>query len=318
MAKRKTGFVYDPIFLKHETGHWHPECPDRIRHVLATLQKTPEFDNLVHIKPRKATHECLENVHTKEYWHRVREACRRGHEYLDCEDVRICPASFDVALMAAGAGLALADALFDKRIQNGFALIRPPGHHAEVNKAMGFCLFNNIAILVQYCRKKYGIDRIFILDWDVHHGNGTQHIFEKNSSVFYVSLHQYPFYPGTGSQYETGYGDAEGTTLNCPMPAGSGDREYVKVFEKTIIPVMQKFQPELVCISAGFDAHSEDPLAEIQLSTEMYGWMTQQILTMSDALCAGRVLSLLEGGYNLNVLGPCIASHLEALNGTPS
>jgi acetoin utilization deacetylase AcuC-like enzyme len=234
---------------------------------------------------------------------------------LDTPDVGISEKSYEIALLAAGGGLALADQIMQGKIQNGFGLVRPPGHHAEKELAMGFCIFNNIAILAKYLQKKHGLEKILILDWDVHHGNGTQHTFYEDPSVLYVSLHQYPFYPGTGASHEMGSGRGKGFTLNCPMPAGSGDKDYETAFLKKILPKVRDFKPEFVLISAGFDAHFADPLASINLSTEFYGWMTERMMEIAGKHSSGRIISLLEGGYNLDYLPHCIATHLAVLAG---
>lgn len=203
----------------------------------------------------------------------------------------------------------------EKKVSNGFGLLRPPGHHAEAGHAMGFCLFNNIAVLARYLQKKHGIGRVMILDWDVHHGNGTQHSFEEDPSVLYISLHQWPFYPGTGAADERGKGKGEGFTLNCPLPAASSDRDYQHAFEKAIWPKVNAFKPEFVLISAGFDAHRSDPLGGMNLSEKCFHWMTLEIMAMAEKYASGRVVSLLEGGYNLSMLPICIAEHLKGLIG---
>ena len=201
-------------------------------------------------------------------------------------------------------------------IDNGFALLRPPGHHAEHAQAMGFCLFNNVAILTRYLQRRHGLDKIAIVDWDVHHGNGTQHSFEADPSVLYVSTHQYPYYPGTGAASETGVGRGQGVTVNCPMPAGSVDADYEQVFTQQIMPKLDAFAPECVIVSAGFDAHRDDPLADIQLSTEFFSWMSERLMEVAARHAAGRLVSVLEGGYNLDRLGDCVTAHLKILSGS--
>src|SRR3989338_7889865 len=213
-----TGFIYDPKFLDHDPGPHHPECPQRLIRTMELLQSLDWFKNLKSIDPEPASTDWIACVHSKNYIRRVKEACEKGERMMDTPDVGISEASYEVALLAAGAALTLADEMMQGDIQNGFALLRPPGHHAEPETAMGFCLFNNIAILACYLQKKYHLEKILILDWDVHHGNGTQHAFETDPSVLFVSLHQYPFYPGTGAYSETGTGKGKGATLNCPMP----------------------------------------------------------------------------------------------------
>ena len=201
------------------------------------------------------------------------------------------------------------------KLDNGFALVRPPGHHAEAGTALGFCLLNSVAITARYLQQHYGIDKVLILDWDVHHGNGTQHSFEDDPSVLFISTHQYPHYPGTGAHTETGVGRGQGATLNCPMPAGSTDSQYETVWREKILPKIAEFGPEVVLLSAGFDAHAADPLASINLSTDFFGWMTERMLEVADQHADGRLVSLLEGGYDLNALAECVDLHVAHLSG---
>lgn len=308
-----TGFLYDPIFLEHDTGPGHPECARRLTATLEYLQQQDWFAQLLPLKPKAIDRHWLLQVHTADYIQRVEAACRNGAPYLDTPDVSISQRSYEVALYAAGSGLVLADELLAGRIDNGFALLRPPGHHAEADMALGFCLFNNIAILARYLQQQHGLERIAILDWDVHHGNGTQHAFESDGSVLYASIHQYPFYPGSGGDQETGHAAGRGTTLNCPVPAGTTDQDYEQLFRQRILPAIANFQPDILLVSAGFDAHRSDPLAGVSLSTEFYGWMTQRIMETADHHAGGRLLSLLEGGYDLQALPHCIAAHLKTL-----
>ena len=308
-----TGFAFDAKFAEHNTGPGHPEKPERVIAVTSHLETLPWTERLLTVAPRPADLQWIESVHSYAYMRRAASACASGQAYLDSTDVEISRRSYDVALLAAGAGLSLADSMMNGEITNGFALVRPPGHHAEVDTALGFCLFNNIAILARYLQKQYGLDKIAIIDWDVHHGNGTQHAFEADPSVLYVSTHQYPFYPGTGAASEQGVGRGKGSVVNCPMPAGATDSLYRLAFAERIIPALERFAPEAILISAGFDAHAEDPLAEVQLSTDAFTWMTQQLLEVADRHAEGRVISLLEGGYNLSRLGECVATHLNEL-----
>ncbi len=310
-----TGFVYDPRFLEHDTGEGHPECAARLEATLAHLRAQPWFGRLAQVAAAAAPREAVARVHAEAYIDRAAAACRAGQPFLDTLDVAISPQSCDVALLAAGAPLELADRLVRGEIDNGFALLRPPGHHAEHRMALGFCLFNNVAILARHLQAVHGLDKILIVDWDVHHGNGTQHLFEEDPSVFYVSTHQYPYYPGTGAAYETGNGRGQGATLNCPMPAGATDDAYQRAFMELILPRIEHFRPEAVLISAGFDAHRDDPLAQINLSTAMYGWMTERLMEVAQHHSGGRILSLLEGGYNLDELPRCVAAHVEVLAG---
>lgn len=314
-ARAPTGLVYDPRFLEHDTGPGHPECAARLEAAMRHLERLPWFTRLVPIAPRAAEPEWLQLVHAADYIERAAQACRQGASHLDTLDVAISPRSFDVALLAAGGALELADRVVAGELANGFALLRPPGHHAERRMALGFCLFNNIAVLARYLQKRHGLEKIAILDWDVHHGNGTQHAFEEDPSVLYVSTHQYPFYPGTGAAYETGSGRGQGATINCPMPAGATDDAYTRAFMEVILPRLELFKPQAVLISAGFDAHRDDPLAQINLSTGMYGWMSERMMEIADHYAGGRLISLLEGGYHLERLPECIAEHLRVLAG---
>lgn len=308
-----TGFCHDERFLQHDTGVGHPERPERISAVLKHINTQVWRNQLNAVEIVSANSRWLRTVHDSTYIARAKAACKQGHTHLDSMDVAISPKSYAVAKLAVGAGLSLADEIMSGNIHNGFALLRPPGHHAEQDGALGFCLFNNIAILAKYLQQQYGLDKIAIIDWDVHHGNGTQHTFEADPSVLYVSTHQYPYYPGTGSASETGISKGKGTILNCPMRAGSSDASYELAFREKILPALDKYAPEAILISAGFDAHFSDPLAEIKLSTEFFAWMTKRILEIADKHAKGRLISLLEGGYNLNTLGPCVAAHLTEL-----
>lgn len=310
-----TGLLHDPRFLIHDAGPGHPEQPARLSASLEYLQTLPWFQELEQIKPRAAEEDWVAEIHSWEYMKRAKTSCREGRTHLDTQDVGICEASYDTAMLAAGGALELADAVMAGSVKNGFAMLRPPGHHAEEDFAMGFCLFNNAAILARYLQKKHGLEKILILDWDVHHGNGTQHAFYEDPSVFYASLHQFPFYPGTGAILEKGIGRGKGTTLNCPMPAGSGDKEYEEAFQKKIFPAVESFKPDAMILSAGFDAHTKDPLAGINLTTEFFGWMTGCVMEMAERHSEKRIISLLEGGYNLEHLPQSIAAHLAVLAG---
>lgn len=310
-----TGFIFDQAFLHHQTGAGHPECAARLSATMKHLTTLPLYEDLEHYKPLPVEQEFIAANHSPAYLDRARQTCANGYSFLDSMDVTVSEASYDVAIKAAGATLALAEGVINQEIDNGFALVRPPGHHAEYDQAMGFCILNNVAILARYLRARHGLDKVMILDWDVHHGNGTQHTFEKDPSVLFVSTHQYPFYPGTGAWSETGIGRGRGATVNCPMRAGSGDEDYEAAFMEKILPEIDEFKPEFIIISAGFDAHRDDPLGEINLSTGFYGWMTARVMEMADKHAAGRIVSVLEGGYNLAMLPLCIEEHLKGLSG---
>ncbi|MCL0045962.1 histone deacetylase, partial [Nitrospinaceae bacterium] len=239
-------------------------------------------------------------------------SCRNGEQNLDGDTV-ICTESWDAAILSAGAGLTAVDQIISGQLDNAFAAIRPPGHHAEKDRSMGFCLFNNVAIAARYAIKKYNLNRVCIFDWDVHHGNGTQHSFYSDPSVHYSSIHQYPFYPGTGDKIETGTGDGLGTTLNFPLEAFSGDLVYLDIVENKLIPVIQNFKPDLIIISAGFDAHKDDPLAQMKISSDCYRKMTLMLLKVAEEVCDGRLFSMLEGGYNHKALADSVFEHVNAL-----
>ena len=309
----RTGFSYDPVFLDHDTGAGHPECKERLQSTIDYLSGQNRLSELINIESRYAGIDQIEQVHSSEYIERARQTCLSGGLFLDSPDVTISRNSFDIALKAAGSGLQLADAVVANNIDNGFGLLRPPGHHAEKGMALGFCVFNNIAVLARYLQKTHGLDKILILDWDVHHGNGTQHLFEQDPSVLYISTHQFPFYPGTGRYDDTGTGRGTGATLNCPMSAGASDTHYTAAFNEKILPKINEFRPEIILISAGFDAHADDPLADIRLSTQFYSCMTEWLMEKAEKYCQGKIISLLEGGYNLQRLPECIDAHLTQL-----
>ena len=311
--KLKTGLVYSERFQDHNTGHNHHERPARVSFAYNFLKKSDLFNDLAVISPKAATLKQIKSVHTKYYIEHVERACSKGEHMLDSVDTAISHNSYQVALLAAGGVIHLVDTVMKGKIRNGFALIRPPGHHAEKEKALGFCIFNNVAIAAKHLQEKYGLKRILIIDWDVHHGNGTQHIFEEDPSVFFFSVHQHPFYPGTGTEAEIGRGPGEGFTLNVPLKAGSGDPEYRYVFEEILYPKAVAFKPEFILISAGFDAHREDPLAHMNLSDEMYGFFTDIAMKIAAENGHERVVSVLEGGYQLEAISRSIYIHLKHL-----
>ncbi len=312
---RKTAFLYDERFMEHETGDRFPENNARLTATLSHLKQQPWFGDMLHLKANSVDREWLEKIHHSEFIDATQQLCEAGARNLNDPDVRVCSKSYEVATLATGGVLKLVTSVMEGEVDNGFALVRPPGHHAEADRAMGFCLFNNVAVAAKYVQTHYGLEKVLILDWDVHHGNGTQHSFEEDPSVFFVSLHQYPLYPGTGAHSESGIGRGRNATLNCPMPAGCGDDLYREAFVEKIFPAIHKFKPDVILISAGFDAHKADPLAQINLSSEFYGWMSHQMLEFADQYSQGRLISMLEGGYDLNALPICISKHLIELMG---
>ena len=293
---------YHPDFLNHDTGLGHPECPGRLKACIETLENCDFADQLVWKSPRSATEEELSWIHTAQHIERIEQACESGGGYLDA-DTPVCPESYDIAKKSAGAWL---DGV--NEVLNGnstLILSRPPGHHAERNRAMGFCLFSNASLAATYALKQNGINKVCIFDWDVHHGNGTQDIVQNNPDIYYVSIHQFPFYPGTGSQMEKGNFN---NVLNIPVPSGFGSTEYKQIFHDQVFPFIQNFHPDLLIISAGFDAHQNDPLAGINLEADDFTIMTKRCLEIQPNLLLG-----LEGGYDLEALGQCCVGVCEEL-----
>ena len=309
----EVGFFTHPLFLEHDTGPGHPESPRRLEAILRMLDGEPFAGRLVRVDdfPRRAP-ASLYGVHDRQYVESVRQRIEAGATVLDFGDTRVCPASYDAALKAADAAADAALRVWSGELTRAFVATRPPGHHAERAGAMGFCIFNNIAVAASQLLEA-GAARVAIVDWDVHHGNGTQAAFYAEPRVLYVSLHQFPHYPGTGSAGERGVGEAEGTTLNIPMPAGSGDEEYLEAFEEQVVPAVDQFAPEAILVSAGFDAHADDPLAGMRLSTEAYAEMTRRLRLAAGRHCDGRIVSFLEGGYNLVALCEALGAHLLEL-----
>jgi acetoin utilization deacetylase AcuC-like enzyme len=304
------GLVLHDDYLQHETGPAHPEKPARLRAIVDHLEATGIARDAVPIQPRAAETAWIEQVHAPEYVRRVRETCAGGRSIIDSMDTVISARSYEVSLLAAGGALAAADAVVEGRVAGAFCAVRPPGHHALSDLAMGFCLFNNVAIAARYLQRRHGIERVLIVDWDVHHGNGTQDAFYEDPSVFFFSIHQYPFYPGTGASAETGAGEGRGFTLNAPMPAGRGDDDYLRVFEETLGPRVASFRPQFILISAGFDAHRADPLGGMNLTEEGYARLTSLVRSWAAEHCAGRIVSMLEGGYDLGALARSVATHV--------
>ncbi|MCE9590060.1 MAG: histone deacetylase [Planctomycetes bacterium] len=310
-----TGFVYSPRFLDHDTGRDHPERPDRLRAIVDRLKTHHIWDDLTHIPFGPAPLEWVERLHDRTYIERVKQACEAGERFIDTADSAISPASYEVALLAAGGAIAAADAVASGRVHNAFCASRPPGHHAERDRSMGFCLFNNVAIAAEYLIRHHGLSRITIVDFDVHHGNGTQHLFENRCDVLYVSLHEHPMhqYPGTGFTHERGVAGGEACTLNIPLDPGSGDGEYRRAVLDLVTPAIEKHRPDALLLSAGFDAVDGDPLGHMRVSPHGFQWMTRHLKRLAESLCGGRVVSILEGGYDLRLLAECVSLHLTAL-----
>lgn len=298
--------------VHHETGFGHPERPERLTYLSRYLEDTGLLGDLPQADARPALDEELNGVHPQPYVEHVRRVIEGGEPALDA-DTTVSRGSLEAAYRSAGAGLTALDMMAKKKFNRFFCSVRPPGHHAEADRAMGFCLFNNVAAAAVYARRKGLADRVLIIDWDVHHGNGTQHIFETSPHVFYYSMHQFPFYPGTGAAHEIGKGEGEGYTLNRPLKAGRKDRDYLKLFEKDLQLIGDRFKPELIIISAGFDAHEADPLGSMQVTTKGFAEMTRMVNALADQYSGGKILSMLEGGYDLKGLAESVSAHVEAL-----
>ena len=309
----KTGLIYDPYYLDHDMGVGHPESSNRLRAIMQQLDQSGTAARITRIEPRKAEDEWITQIHTPAYVAALhRHAPTSGRVSLD-PDTSMSPGSLTAAYLAAGGALAAVDAVMRRQVDHVFCAVRPPGHHAEAGRAMGFCLFNNVAIAARYVQRKHGLKRVLIVDWDVHHGNGTQHSFEDDPSVLFFSTHQYPHYPGTGRATERGRGAGEGFTINVPMESGEGDEEYRAVFQKSLVPAADAFKPDFVIISAGFDAHKDDPLASMGLTEEGYADLTGIVAGIARRHAEGRVLSSLEGGYHLTSLAGSVDRHIQAL-----
>jgi acetoin utilization deacetylase AcuC-like enzyme len=308
-----TAYVYDPIYLEHNLPS-HPENARRLEHILSVLEAEGMLARLELLEPRPATVEELERVHAPTLVRQVERIAQAGGGYLDM-DTYVSARSYDAALMAAGGLVRAVEAALAGEIDNGFALVRPPGHHATATRAMGFCLFNNIAVAAQAALAGGQAERVLIADFDVHHGNGTQDISADDDAIFYFSSHQYPHYPGTGHWQETGRGAGKGTLLNVPLPAQVGDAGYAQVFAELLWPLAERFRPDLILVSAGYDAHWNDPLAHMNLSLTGYAWLMQELVRMAEELCDGRIVSTLEGGYQLEVLAYGVLNSFYALLG---
>ena len=296
----KAGLVYDPIYLEHGTGD-HVENSRRLVTAMSHLRETGVEEKLTRVPARAASMEELEMIHAPEYISYVKGKAEKGGGWLDPDTV-VSPKSYEAASYAVGGGLAAVEAVVKGKVDSAFALVRPPGHHAIHDRAMGFCIFNNVAIAAKFALSRFNLKRILIADFDVHHGNGTQDAFYADPAVLYFSTHQYPFYPGTGWLNETGTGKAEGTTVNFPMVAGWGDEEYLRAFNEVLVPVARRFQPQLILVSAGFDAHWADHLAMMRASITGIARITKVLKELAAELCQGRLVFTLEGGYNLRVV----------------
>jgi acetoin utilization deacetylase AcuC-like enzyme len=312
----RTGIVKDWRYMKHDMGAFHVETPQRIQVIYKMIEEKIKFPFL-EIEPRLATEEELQLIHTPVYANSIKSTSGKERVHLD-PDTSTSAQSYEVALLAVGGVLKAIDLILEEKIQNGFALVRPPGHHAEASKAMGFCLFNNIAIGAAYLLKKHGLKRILIVDWDLHHGNGTQHSFADSAEVLYFSTHQFPHYPGTGHWREVGDGNGEGYTVNIPLSPGKTDSDYIYIFKKILHPITTEYKPEFVLVSAGFDIYEGDPLGGMQITKEGFAALTNVLTDLAKEYAQNRILFALEGGYNLQGLQDGVEQVLCQLSGEGS
>lgn len=315
MRMAATGILIDERFRRHATGPGHPESPARLEIIGAALESSSLLRECVRLEAVPATDGVIQYVHTREYLTRLDAACRQGYPYIDVPDSTICPESFEIARLAAGGVVEAVRRVARGELRRAFCAVRPPGHHAERDRSMGFCLLNNIAIAAQVLKHECGIARVLILDFDVHHANGTQHTFEADPAVLVISLHGHPnyLYPGTGYDGEVGFGLGHGYTVNIPFMPGATDEDYQAAFQQRVIPAVGRFAPQFVLVSAGFDAHADDPIGNLALSDGIYSWMTRQIVELADRHAGGRVVSVLEGGYDPGVLARCVPAHVRDL-----
>jgi acetoin utilization deacetylase AcuC-like enzyme len=313
----KTGIVKDWRYVEHNMGTGHPESPERIRAIYERLEKEKELDSLSVIAPRPATEKEIALIHTQEYIEQIKQTAGCERTFLD-PDTSTCARSYEVALLAAGGLIEAADRIMDGKVQNAFALVRPPGHHAEASQAKGFCIFNNVAIAAQYLVEKRGLRRILIVDWDLHHGNGTQNAFYPRDDILFFSTHQFPYYPGSGHWSEVGKGKGEGFTVNVPLGSGKTNDDFLFIYRKLLSPIATAYKPEFILVSAGFDIFAGDPLGGMEVSVTGFGALAAELMSLAKQTAQNRLLFTLEGGYNLFGLQDGVRSVLLALSGRGS
>ena len=301
----RTAYLFDRTYTEHKPGMGHPERPERLTAIHNRITKSDYYGDLLLVKAAVSDLKYIKMNHDSGYVDELKRKMSKGTGFLDA-DTGFSEKTYEAAVKAVGGSLRVCDAIMKGEAINGFCAVRPPGHHAEYDYASGFCIFNNVAIAARYLHSEYGLNRIAVIDWDVHHGNGTQHSFESDNWVYYISIHQNPLFPGTGAEKEKGFGKGLGFTLNIPMEPGRTDEDYIDVFNTIIVPELDRYRPEIILISAGFDAHHADPLASIMLSNEAFRAMTEILVQAAERHCAGKVISFLEGGYNLKVLADCV------------
>ena len=311
----RTVFVYHPDFLRHDTATGHPERSERLEAIIGHLKDGSLWNQLLHLQPRAVHRPALLRVHAESHIDRIASLALLERPVQITPDTNGSPHTYHTAMLAAGAPLTAIDEVLAERADNAFCCSRPPGHHAEFDQVMGFCFFNNIAVAARYLQKECGIAKVAIVDWDVHHGNGTQHTFESDDTVLFFSIHQFPHYPGTGAIGERGFNAGQGYTVNIPVPAGATDADFLRHFEESLIPALDDFCPDFILLSAGFDAHRNDPLGQLMLSEEGFAALTRLLLARAKVHCQGRLVSLLEGGYDLTATATSVGYHLEELLG---
>ena len=312
---KKTGLLYDEQYLRHDTGPHHPESPERLTAIHQGIKDAGLLPKLTLIQASRADLKWIKTVHSEDYIQRFEAACRAGNTMFDYPDNQMCAETYDVARLAVGGILDASRRVVTGELDNAFCAVRPPGHHAEHDRALGFCYFNNVAIAARYLQIEWGIKRVGIVDIDAHHGNGIQHIFEKDPTVFYYSIHQHPSFafPGTGRAFDIGDGEGEGATRNYPMLPGKGDEAYLGLMARDMLPVLGRFNPEVVIVSAGFDAHVDDDMSDLSLTTEGYSRIMEGIAELAEQVTGGRLISVLEGGYCLERLPELAANHVRIL-----
>jgi acetoin utilization deacetylase AcuC-like enzyme len=312
---KKTGFLYDDRYLLHDTGSYHPEAPDRLSVILTNLERTGMIEKLVRLEASMSEMKWIEAVHDINYIERFKSICESGNTCFEYEDNQLCYQTYDIARLAVGGILHACKLVMEGTLDNVFCAVRPPGHHAEVDRAMGFCYFNNVAIAARYIQQEFGVQRVGIMDFDVHHGNGTQNIFETDPTVFYYSIHEHPSFafPGTGRAFEKGSAEGTGYTRNYPVLPGQGFTEYKAIIDDDFIPLFDQFAPEVMLVSAGFDAHEDDDMSGVSLSTEGFTYIMGKIIELAEKHSKGRIISVLEGGYSLKRLPELVNNHIALL-----
>lgn len=314
-TRRRTGLLSDQRYRNHDTGPNHPERPERLDVIVSSLRTMETYTELVPIAPRLVKDRWILKAHSGNYLEVVKQAHKKGMKRLPTGDTAFSPQSLEVARLAVGGILEACDMVMAKDIENAFCAVRPPGHHATRERGMGFCIFGNVAIAAKYLQEKHGLERILVVDWDVHHGNGTYDILKDDPKVFQFHLQQQGIYPRTEMESAVGEGDAKGNTINVPLRKGEGRDAFVKAFNEQLVPAMEKFRPQFILISAGFDAHENDLLGGLNLRSEDYGELTRILMDIADKHCFGRIVSALEGGYHKGALSESVRYHVEALQG---